>query len=209
MIDAKEIKGLVRYKEKDNNEIKWSDYDIKNALNEALRYINQSRGLQNSDFLEKEYIVDIHEINKAIEEENAANEEQKPPIDFAKDGVELPADYLVLVGIIRMNDGHELKPSEAVRIPDARQYKILGNKIYSGAESVKMVYRYFIPSINDNETDKIELPLFLKDCIVKMTCLILNQAETDTLLQSVNSIVSAVIPERRYKNLEKKMPFFV
>lgn len=201
MIDAKEIKRLVRYKQRDNDEIKWSDYDIKNALNEALRYINQSRGLQNSDFLEKEYIIDIHEINKA-------NEEQKPPVDFAKDGVELPADYLVLVGIIRMNDGHELKPAEAVRIPDARQYKILGNKIYSGAESVKIVYRYFIPSINDIENDKIELPVFLKDCIVKITCLILNQAETDVLLQSVNSIVSAVIPTRRYRNLEKKMPFY-
>ena len=49
-IAAKEVLHLVRFKQQDHNEIKFSDYDIKNALNEALRYIVQSQALQNSDF---------------------------------------------------------------------------------------------------------------------------------------------------------------
>ena len=43
MIPAKTVLRLVRYKQKDNNEIKFSDYDILNAMNEALRYIVQSQ----------------------------------------------------------------------------------------------------------------------------------------------------------------------
>lgn len=48
MITAAELKRLVRYKAGDNNEVKYSDYDVLQAINEVLRYINQY--YINSDF---------------------------------------------------------------------------------------------------------------------------------------------------------------
>lgn len=71
-IAAKEVLRMVRYKQYDNNEIKFSDYDVQNALNEALRYIVQSQSLQNSDFLDTVKYYSEEEINKGIA---AANED--------------------------------------------------------------------------------------------------------------------------------------
>ena len=212
MIAAQTILRLVRFKQKDNNEINFSDYDIKYALNEALRYIGQSQALQNSDFLLKTKVYNESEINADIEDknQNVENEEEKQPlISFRFDGAELPEDYQILAGIIRVKDRYNMRPCDASYVPSINEYKIVNNKVYSGATVFSMTYKRCLPAVQDIQQDEIELPDFCTDVIVKITGLILNQAETDVLLQEVDSITRAIIPRRRYSNAQVRMPFIV
>lgn len=212
MIAAQTILRLVRFKQKDNNEINFSDYDIKYALNEALRYIGQSQALQNSDFLLKTKVYNESEVNADIEDknQNVENEEEKQPlISFRFDGVDLPEDYQILAGIIRVKDRYNMRPCDAAYIPSINEYKIVNNKVYSGATVFSMTYKRCLPAVQDIEQDEIDLPDFCTDVIVKITGLILNQAETDVLLQEVDSITRAIIPRRRYSNAQVRMPFIV
>ena len=66
MITVKNIIAEVRYKQQDNNEVRFSDYDIIQCLNEAIRYINRSFSLKNADFLEtiKKYRLDEEEYER-------------------------------------------------------------------------------------------------------------------------------------------------
>ena len=81
MINVTDIMQSVRYKQKDHNEVKFSDYDIIQSLNEALRYINRSYALKNSDFLEKVKEYRLDDINAEIDKENEDidDEEAKKP----------------------------------------------------------------------------------------------------------------------------------
>lgn len=212
MIEAKEILRLVRYKQLDNNEIRFSDYDIKNALNESLRYIGQSQALQNSDFLLKLQKYNELEINAQIDADNAdiENEEDKIPyIDFQLSGIDLPDDYQILAGITRIDNGYSMRPCDAARIPNEYEYKVVGDKIYSGCRAFDMTYKRTLASVDDIEQGQVELPAFCLDLIVKITGLILNQAENDVLLHTVESTARAIIPRRRYNNMQFKMPFMV
>ena len=211
MIPAKDILRLVRFKQKDNNEILFSDYDIKNSLNEALRYIGQSQALQNSDFLLSFQRYNEDEINAAIEEENQAYPEspQQPLINFQLDGVDLPTDYQILSGINRCKDYYSMRPCDANCIPTINEYKIVGEKIYSGCRDFNLGYKKTLSTVQDIETDSIDLPTFCTDLVVKITCMILNQAESDILLQAIDSTARAIVPRRRYNNAQTKMPFIV
>ena len=211
MILAKDILRLVRFKQKDNNETLFSDYDIKNSLNEALRYIGQSQALQNSDFLLSFQHYNEDDINAAIKEENEAfpDEPQQPLINFQLNGVELPTDYQILSGINRVKDHYSMRPCDASRIPSINEYKIVGEKIYSGCRDFTLGYKRTLSTVQDIETDSIDLPTFCTDLVVKITCMILNQAESDILLQTIDSTARAIIPRRRYNNAQTKMPFIV
>jgi len=192
MIEAKKVIRLVRYKVADNDETKYSNYDIYNALNEALRYITQSQALVNSDFLEKMRIYD---------ESNHCD-----TCSFVLEGVALPDDYVTLVGITRLY-GRKLKPTETTNIPNEIEYKITNDRVYTGAKAFVIAYKKSIPEIT-SETDDIELPIFCLDAIVKTTVLILEQAETDILMQTVDTVAKSIVPRRRYVGAETKMPFY-
>lgn len=228
MIAAKTILQLVRFKQKDNNEILFSDYDIKNALNEALRYIVQSQALDNSDFLEKVVVYDEREMNQALLDEAKENEAEEEPelYDFALKGVELPEDYQILVGVAYTyppnNDAvihgnlplsvypHiSLSPCDITKVPNHREYKILGEKIYCGVRRFQLAYRRTILPVNDLEVDEIDLPVFCTDLIVKMTGMILNNADTDVMMQAIDMATKSIIPRRRFNNMRIKMPFYV
>lgn len=209
-IAAKEVLRMVRYKQYDNNEIKFSDYDVQNALNEALRYIVQSQSLQNSDFLDTVKYYSEEEINKEIA---AANEdlpenERSPFICFRKDGVELPDDYQVVSGVTRAFDGYPMYPVDVTNVPNPKQYKVLGGKIYAGVPAFYLTYKRTISSVNDFDNDIIDLPVFCLDLIVKITGMILNQAENDILLKTIDSTAYAIIPRRKYNNARMRMPFY-
>lgn len=212
MIPAKDILRLVRFKQKDNNEILFSDYDIKNCMNEALRYIVQSQALQNSDFLLSFQRYNEGEMNATIEEENETVIEEhlkEPLVNFQLDGVALPADYQILSGVNRIQDQYSLRPCDASSIPTVNEYKIVGDKIYSGCRDFMLGYKKTLTAVQDIETDSIELPTFCTDLVVKITCMILNQAESDILLQTIDSTARAIVPRRRYNNAQTKMPFIV
>lgn len=209
-IAAKEVLRMVRYKQYDNNEIKFSDYDVQNALNEALRYIVQSQSLQNSDFLDTVKYYSEEEINKGIAaaNEDLPEDEQQPLISFKKDGVELPDDYQVVSGVTRAFDGYPLYPIDVTNVPNPKQYKVLGGKIYAGVPAFYLTYKRTISSVNDFDNDIIDLPVFCLDLIVKITGMILNQAENDILLKTIDSTAYAIIPRRKYNNARMRMPFY-
>lgn len=192
MISVNKLIRQIRYKVKDTDETKYSDYDVYNALNEALRYITHSQAVVNSDFLEKMKIYD------------ACNYEE--PVNFALEGIELPEDYVTLVGITNLC-GRKLKPTEVTNIPNEIEYKITGDRLYTGTKAFVIAYKKSIPVI-DSGTEDIELPIFCQDAIVKTTAMVLEQAETDILMQAVDTVTKSIIPRRRYVGAEYKMPFY-
>lgn len=213
-ITYKELKRLVRFKERDNNEIRFSDYDIREALNECIRYFNNSYALQNSDFLEKLITYDEAEMNIEVDKINAerleAGEELLPRYDFKNEGVELPEDFITLQGVTCGHDYNTLvmRPVEGYRVPMHGEYKVSGGRIYFGSGYAKVLYKAAIPEVK-KEDDILELPFVLKDSLAKITCMILeNNASTDVLMEAVNEAVSQIVPRRRYTNARIRMPFY-
>lgn len=192
------IKG-IRFKQKDNNEILFSDYDIIQSLNEALRYINHSFALKNSDFLEKVQEYRKEELQAEIDKWNEENpDDLKEPFSYA-DGVDLPEDLLDIVSIERAEDGYPLHPCPANRKVNCREFKVVGGKLYVH-EDVNLLYRYTLEAVT--VTDSIDLPNFFFDHIVKLTGLILNNADTDTMREAVDSMTNELVPVRRYANTQ-------
>ncbi len=228
-ITYKELKRLIRFKCKDNNKIRFSDYDIKMSVNEVLRYVSNSYALQNTDFLEKMATFDEKAMNEEVRAENkereARNEElaANDSIDeedkeyeeyldyyhFADGGVELPDDFISLQGVIRACDGAALKPAEGVRKVLPHEYKIMGDRLYLGVPYVRILYKAALPEITDDK-DEIPVPQSFTDYLVKLTCMILeNNASTDVMREAVDEAVASIVPRRRYVNARIKMPFRV
>lgn len=211
MIKYQTIKRLIRFKLKDNNELQFSDYDIKGAVNECLRYISSNYAIENSDFLEKETIYDEKKMNAEIEESNAELEEdeQADLLDFKLTGVDLPDDFLAMVSVMRMRDGVIMRPTESARVPRDGEYKVFGSKIYSGNPVFKLLYRGALTEVTGNDDDEIDLPFVFKDTLVKLSIMILQNAETDILMNAMNDAALNLIPRRRYRNVRIRMPFRV
>lgn len=192
MIKTKKIVKRVRYKTGDNNEFTYSDYDILNALNEALAYITQSQSLVNSDFVEKTRFYDVNQYGE---------------ISFKFRGVPLPDDYSTLVSVSR-DDSYKLHPTESSNIPNETEYKITGDRIYTGCPRFMMVYKSMLEPISNFDED-IELPAFCTELVVKTTVMILNQAKTDISLKVIDDTARSIIPRRRYAGAQMSMQFKV
>lgn len=197
MIKANKILRLVRKKLKDNNEVQYSDYDVIDALNECIRYLNMNYALKNSDFLEK--------IKKYRQDELGVN--------FASEGAELPEDFVSLVSVIRARDGYHLSPVPAGESVDKHNretfggYKVFAGRIYCGAD-FDLAYRTEIAQVSNVETDEIALPNVFIDLIVKVSCMILQgNADTDVMMREISKLADSIVPARRYSNVKRRMPF--
>lgn len=214
MIPAKEILRLVRFKNKDNDEVEYSDYDIKNCMNEALRYISQSQALQNSDFLTTSTIFDETALNADVQEKNEeiknnpdyTEEDLLPLYNFMLEGIELPADFQIILGVTR-SDGYKMRPCDVANVPQRGEYKVMGEKIYSGYGYFVLTYQRTILPVQNLEQDNIEIPRYCLDLIVKVTSMILNQTQNDVLLQEIDNIARSIVPRRKFNNARIKMPF--
>lgn len=207
----KEIRKQIRFKEGDNNEIRFSDYDIKMAVNEVIRYLTNALAANNADFNEKIKVYDEEEINAELLEEltndDGEIDESYTPISFKIDGIEFPEDYIALVSVKgKLHDPTPLNPCLAQNIPMPWEYKVLGDKIYCGCKRFELVYKASIAEVKEEE-DTIELPYMFKDNFVQLARMILNQAENDIMRDAVDSAVQQLIPKRRYRNAEIRMPF--
>lgn len=191
MIPYNEIKKLIRFKTKDMNEVTFSDYDIKMAVNEVLRYLSLSQALNNSDFLNKGYSFD----------------EGRDGVCYRIEGVELPEDFVTLVGV-RDHKGRLLEPCDSSETPRHYQYKISGSRLYCGMPSFKLMYKGALDEIHNDE-DSVELPPMFKDIIVKLSIMILNQQDGDIMMVAAEDAVEKVIPKRRYRNARIKLPFTI
>lgn len=197
MIKAKKILRLIRSKVKDNNEVTYSDYDVLDAMNECIRYLNMNYALKNSDFLER--------IKKYRQDEMG--------ITFSTDGAELPEDFISLVSVIRARDGYHLSPIPAGEDMDKHKFQSLGGyKVFAGriycAADFDLAYRTEIAQVSDAEMDEIALPNVFIDLIVKVSCMILQgNADTDVMMREISKLADSIVPARRYSNVKQRMPF--
>lgn len=216
-IKVRNLVYKIRFKAKDLNEILYSDFDIIEAVNECIRYLNQAKALKNSDFLEKIQHYVESDMNAEIAQWNEDNpDHQKEYYNFAETGVELPNDMITMVDVIRMKDAYHLHPIPAVEEinpHDCGQYKIVNGKIYANADFI-LLYRAEIAQITlDDLSDGdaiVELPSVFTDLLVKVSVMILtNTADTDVMAQEVSRVANNLITGRRYNNIKVRMPFKV
>lgn len=214
MMKAIKVLRAVRQKEQDNDEVKYSDYDIVSAINEVIRYLNIDLAHKDSEFLRKSQDYDEHEMNAAIDAENTANAdtegyEPKEHEDFAHKGVELPGGYISLVSVQRSDDYYNLYPATSLARLRERNYVLFGGRIYVKHPGFRLNYIGSVPEVSDAENDEIELPDVFFDILVKMVRLVLNNGDADTLTQAVSAAVDSVIPRRRLSNVRSRMPFWM
>ena len=216
MIKAKKILRMIRSKVKDTDEVRFSDYEIIDAVNECIRYINVDFALKQSDFLEKIERYSEDKINAEIAEYNktVSASEQKPSVNFAIDGADLPEDFVTIVSVVRTRDGYHMSPVPASETIDRigmcthGGYKVFGNRIYCDAAEFDLMYRREIQGVSDVETGEIDIPAVFTDLVVKVSCMILqNNPETDVLMREISLLSSSLVPRRRYSNVKQRMPF--
>lgn len=187
----KEIRRAVRFKERDNDEAKFSDYEIKEAVNEAIRYLSNSLADTNADFNEK----------------NMCYGDGLPPGLLLHEGVPLPDDFLAIVSI-KDNPVSEraMIPCSSASVPKPWEYKVVGNRLYAGSPIVFVTYKTSISEVEDDDSD-IDLPYFIKDNFVTLVRRILTGSEGDIMREAQENAVNALLPKRRYRNAKIKMPF--
>ena len=185
MIDAKHLKEMVRWKEKDMDEVRFSDYEIYHAMNEVLRYIRACLANQQSDLLEREKVYEIG--------------------DFMNGAVELPDDFTSVKGVYRLSDHYRLRAvSDDHVTPDT--FRLFAGRIYAEAGILLHYYGSLMP-VKDGE--EIPLPDTYIDPIIKLTRMVLNNTDVDTMTQAVTDEIDNIVPRRKWNNACQKMPFFV
>ena len=183
MLDATRIKEMVRWKEKDMDEVRFSDYEIWDALNEVLRYVANRLANMQSDVTEREKVYDDAAV-------------------FA-DGVPLPDDFLSVKGLYRLSDDYRLHAVSDEHLT-AGTFRLSGGKLYAG-EPFRLQYYGTLGAAKDGWL--ISLPESFTDAIVKLTRMVLNNTDVDAMTQAVVTEVDAIVPRRKYNNLRPKMPF--
>lgn len=187
----KEVKRTVRFKERDNDEARFSDYEIKEAVNEAIRYISNKLADSNADFNEK---------NKFYNRENCDEH-------FVHHGAALPPDFLALVAVKRNpHDKEAMTPCLASEIPRHYEYKVQGDKIWCGSRNFFITYKASIKEVEEDD-DEIDIPYFAKDHFVTLVRRILTSAEGEIMREAQEMLVDALIPKRRYTHAKIRMPF--
>ena len=185
MIDATQIKDTVRWKEKDVNEVRFSDYEIYHAINEVLRYITARLANMQSDLLEREKTYGRDE--------------------FVGGAAFLPDDFMSVKGVYRTADHYRLHAVSDDHV-DADTFRLFAGRIYATQEITLHYYGKLLPVY---EGGQVMLPDMFLDAIVKLTRLVLNNTDVDTMTQAVTTETDAIVPRRKYNNMRPKMPFFV
>ena len=130
MIDAKHLKEMVRWKEKDMDAVKFSDYEIYHAMNEVLRYLRAHLANMQSDLLEREKVYEIS--------------------DFVNSAVELPDDFTSVKGVYRLSDHYRLHAVADDHVtPDT--FRLFAGRIYAEAGILLHYYGSLLP-VKDGDT---------------------------------------------------------
>ena len=217
-IKVKDLIYKIRYKVKDFNELVYSDFDVLEAINECIRYLNQDKAMKNSDFLEKIQHYVQEDMNAEVVAWNEAHptEDPKPLYDFAVTGVEMPEDLIAMVDVMRLKDGYHLHPIPAVEQINPHQcgqYKVIQDRIYTNTDC-DLLYRAELAQITladltDSEAI-VELPSVFSDLLVKVAVMVLtNTADNDVMAREVSRVTDNLITGRRYNNIKVRMPFIV
>ena len=196
MISVVNIIKQVRIDVKDINEVKYSDWDIENALNKALRLTSNHFSMLNTDFMERSIAMLDTPLKLHF----------SPPIaeGIADElhGDSLPEDFISVVKVIRP-DGYELHPSTGHVNP--RNYMIYRGCIFAFGPIILM-YRCGIPNVSKDDTIDLPIPFF--DFLVEGTKLALTDT-TEMLTQYITDNALKLIPARRYSGARVRLPWRV
>lgn len=184
MIKASLIVQTVRALLKDNSEMVYSDYDVKMAINSAIRFISQSQFLKDTDFLETEKTYAVGTVEEA------------------KQGVELPDDYQSVTGVTA--DNFSLATVPTTKKPNENEFKIMGTKIYCGNKDFTLTYKKIVNPVVDIETDNVDMPMFCLNLIIEVTISILKGEDTTAILNRMNEVITSDIPIRKYNGKKSK-----
>lgn len=187
-IEVSKLIRKIRFKAVDFDEIKYTDYQIINAINDVIEYLNASYALRNSDFLEKakEYHISGEQMTK---------------------GVSLPSDFVTLIGLNDLNCGKPLQVVPSTKKPTYDEYKIVGGKIYSGVPDFVVMYRKKIEEI-ETANDEVDLPAVFESLVRNFAFSVLTNG-SDEMLSGIEEAVQAIVPARRYSHAKIRMPFKV
>ena len=171
-IPATKIVQHIRLHINDFDEAKISDFQILIFLNRALTAISAAIAAKDLDFL------------SASQSYNAAS---------ASSGAALPDDFQS-VKEVTDNNGYTLTPCYLTKTPAAYEYKVMGEKIYCGASAYTLYYKRFIAPIDSLTNDSIGMPVYCLGLIVQTTVLLMQGAEPEKVIQTINNIIETDIP---------------
>jgi len=192
MIEVSDLIQMVRMKAHDIDEAKYSNYDIIDALDDVVDYINKQYSLRNADFLEKKKTYSENESEGA---------------DFWNDGVRLPYDFVSIVGVYRLRDHYMMSPAATPEEMRRGQFVVIGEKLYTREHDFTLVYRRKLEQV-ESPKDVILLPELFKKTLANATYLAVTGNET-TFQEAVDGAVSDIVAARKYVHVKRRMPFYV
>lgn len=196
MIAVKNIFKQIRIDLKDINEVQYSDWDLENAMNKAVRLMANHYSMHNTDFLTKSILIC----------DTPTKLHFAPPISeqIAEKlhGDSLPEDFISIVKVIRP-DGYELHPSTGHL--DERKYLVYRGCIFT-LGPVLLFYSYTLPNYSKDDTVDLPVPFF--DFIVEATKIVLAE-NFSALTEFIKDNAEKMIPSRRLTNARVRLPWRV
>lgn len=163
----------------DNNEAKFSDYQMVDALNTVLNLIYNELGTFSNDLLTKTETVNL-----------------------AHGEAELPEDFLQVVEVYR-GDTVYAPITKGVAV-SPYTYTIMNNSIYADTDKLTIDYRpQFVEIGMDELDDDLDYPLYFKEFIKKLVVMCLSGSlEMSEGLQYLQSTVRTLTANRGFNRVE-------
>lgn len=165
----------------DNAEVKYSDYNLIAALNSVLSIVYNTLSSSSNDLLTQEITLTL------------------------TDGkVALPNDFLSVVNV--SSGAYTLKPQSKSNDVDAFSYRIRGNNLYSGNDTVTLEYKPYFTDIDYNtiETDLL-LPNYFSELLKKYVVIVLQggiNKNDSSVVQQVTDDVYKLTAGREYSRID-------
>lgn len=231
MIKTLQVVRLLRHREGDNDEVKFSDYDILDSLNQVIRYLSISLANRGDQYLQHVKDYDEEEINAATidaytaygSEEFVFDDERvvydadeiashAEIVSFADTGVQLPEDYTSIISVQDLEHERDLRPATSLAMLNSPYhcglYFIFGDRIYVKSKSFRLNYYAPIEQVKTID-DEIDLPGLFLDTLVMLTRMVLNNnGQVETMAEAFDRAIDHVLPRRRYSHSRQRMPFY-
>ena len=165
----------------DNAQVKYSDYQLTDALNSVLSIVFNTLSSSSNDLLTEETTITLTDGKAA-----------------------LPEDFLSVVNV-RGGD-YVLAPQSKSKDVDEYTYRIRGNYIYSANSTITLTYKpYFVEVEYHTMDDDMVLPNYFSELLKKYSVITLVggiNKQDSTIVQQVTDDVYKLTSGREYSGLE-------
>jgi len=187
---VEEFLNQVRYQINDTDKAEYSDTELINYVNDALRFISNELIRLSSPILLKYTTLSL--------------------TDGAAD---LPSDFVREEGVLD-SQGNLLKSYPAIKPADQYGYKIIGDKIYSNNTSLDLFYYALFPFVASLD-DEIPVPAYMVNLLKEIVIfLALNRNEfslnvEQELLKAFGAQIYEIANSVTQTYYERELPFKV